>query len=137
MPHSSLKNRNRISEEVECSVTVAVYCAVYLPVVQPPLRVLEVLSFLGSPGGRNRDKVDCTQGFVYSKQYLLCAIQYVNTFFYFPLLKNSKSICITHLSSSVCNINFLSRKDNFPSKTPPLYQVFSSQQWKKCSRPLL
>lgn len=42
----------------------AMYRASSLPVVQPPLQVLVVQSFLGSPREENRDKVGCaTRGF--------------------------------------------------------------------------
>lgn len=69
------------------------YCDVYLPVVQPPLQVLVVLSFLGSPGRENRDKVDCTPRGLYSMYWLLCAIQY------------EKAICILLIEHSETNVS--------------------------------
>jgi len=53
---------------------VALYCAVYLPEVQPPLQVPEVPSFHWSPEGENRYDVDCTHEGLYST---VCTLYFV------------------------------------------------------------
>lgn len=72
--------------------TVAMYCAVYLPVVQPPLQVLEVLSFLGNPARENGGKAEWTQGSLYSMHCLFFAKQYVKGLSHAEISVNYESV---------------------------------------------